>query len=176
MKSVVIIDTVKHHFYYHIPDMSSFPGCYVSNSYFMAAGQRIWLIHFNVRYVKKKKILYITNLQVVNISYHLLSESSEKRQNAVLFVKSLRFYMSPFQHEAKWEIIISFGNNLQIQIAVLLLREIQTTGKLHRACQDSAKIRPIILRLHLWWQWSQAKPSDGSRMRTDTNYIASKSI
>lgn len=65
--------------------------------------------------------------------------------------------MSTFQHEAKWEIIISFGNNLQIQIPVLLLREIQTTGKLHRACQDSVKIRPVILRLHLWWQWSQAK-------------------
>lgn len=91
------------------------------------------------------------------MSYRLLSESSEKGQNTVLFVKSSRFYMSTFQHEAKWEIIISFGNNLQIQIAVLPLREIQTTGKLHRACQDSVKIRPIILRLHLWWQWSQAK-------------------
>lgn len=83
------------------------------------------------------------------MSYYLLSESSEKGQNTVLFVKSSRFYMSAFQHEAKWEIIISFGNNLQIQIAVLLLREIQTTGKLHRACQDSVKIRPNILRLHM---------------------------
>lgn len=102
-------------------------------------------------------MLYIINLQVVNMSHRLLSESSEKGENTVLFVKSLRFYIMVFQHEAKWEIIISFGNNLQIQIAALLLREIQTTGKLHRACQDSVKIRPIILRLHLWWQWSQAK-------------------
>lgn len=78
-----ITDTVKHHFYYHIPDMSSFPGCYVSNSYFMAAGQKIWLIRFNVRCVRKKKILYIINLQVVNISYCLLFESSEKGQNTV---------------------------------------------------------------------------------------------